>query len=806
MKLLSGCFLASFFLLLCGNVVAQNKLSAIQGQLVLQKDLIVEAATVTLIALRDSANVNHTALNKDGVFRFNNIAPGDYVVRITHVGFLKYVSAPIKIDNSPLFTLPPVTLVQSPSVLKEVTVVNQKAYIETKPDRTILNVEKGIMASGASVLEVLNSAPGVRVRSGEEVLFAGGQKAAIAINGRVVNLSPQDIAAQLQNMQSAGVSQIEIIPNPSGKYDAGGSGGLINIVLKKGQNNGFNGSFDQMVGYGDFFKMQSAISMNYRTKSLNFFGTYGFRDNTTDHTIITDRNVGTTTNFDVNYHNHQNTYNNNYNMGIDYNIDAAHTLGLLVVGYYYNAFLDKNNISTISDHSVNDSVLTTASQLNRRINNINYNLNYSGKLGQTNQTLAADADFNIYNRNSDEHLISDLYNIHSAGYAAPQYFTNNAPTRITNLSGRADYVDPVSAKIRIEAGLKSIYVKSDNSQYFNNVLNGVQTPENTLSSRFIYTENITSAYVNYMATLSKKIDFQVDLRAEHTESNANTISDNYEIKRSYTDLFPVVVLNYNPNADNRFSLSYNRRIDRPSYQELNPIIAYQDKYDFTTGNAYLRPAYSNKIELSHRYKSSFTTSFYASFITDAYHFTYFSQNDATGVYTAGKANLKTFNTYGVTVSLPLDPYQWWHLDFNADADYQYFADYAGLLNKGAMDAIFNLSQQFQLPGGLSLSVNGQYEIPNFYTIYKYQSIYFFSGGIRKPLLNKAATLSFTVEDAFNTERDRYSSTYSNLSLSGYDKKETKIFKISFSYKFGRNVSARKHVNGNSDDLKRLIVN
>jgi len=803
MKLLTGCLVFGFLLILSTNARSQNKTSGIQGRLFLQNSLVADAASIVLINLRDSSVVAGATITKDGYFRFSNIAAADYVIRITHIGYLTYVSAPINL-GAEVVDIPPITLMPSPAVLKEVTIANKKAFIDNRSDKTVLNVDKGIMASGVSVMEILNTAPGVKVNGSGDVLFKSGLKAAIAINGRLITLSPQDIAAQLQSMQSSGVGTIELIANPGAKYDASGPGGLINIVLKKSAAEGFNGSFDVSEGYGNFSKSRAGFNMNYRSGSINVFGSYNFSNNNTQHAIISDRDVGSNTNFNVNYFNHQKSYNNNYSGGLDYNIDAGHTIGLLVTGYYYKYVLDKNTVSAIGNFGRLDSTLTTSSLLNRSLASNNFNLNYVGKLGSTNQTLSADADFDVFNRRATEDLVSDLLNVRTAASSPTQYFSNFAPTHILTGSGRADYSNPLSKSAKLDAGAKFIAVKSDNRQEFNNVVGTTLIPDTKLSSQFIYTENITSAYTNFTGNPSAKLNYQLGLRVEHTESNANTLSEMYKIKRSYTDLFPSVSINYTPDPDHRLSFNYVRRIDRPDYQSLNPLIAYQDKYNFTSGNAYLRPSYTDRLEIKQIYKDKLTTSVYASFTHDPYNFTYFSQNDATGGFTSGKMNLKEVRTFGVNVDFATDVTKWWNLDLNADGSYLHYVDYAGKLNKDATDATILAVNSLTLPAGLTMEVTGSYEIPTFYYIYEYRSIYFVNAGIRKSLFNKLGSLNFTAEDVFNTSRDRYAVNYSNVRLDGFDKKETRIFRLTFSYRFGKStVKSRKHVSGNNDDLKRL---
>lgn len=805
MKLLFGCLIASVLLLLYTNANAQNKLSDVQGQVVFQDNSLAIAAAVSIIRQRDSALIGTAAVSTDGFFRFHNISGGTYIINVKYKGYQDQSSGAFVVGTSTPVTVPAIKLIKS-IALREVVIANKTAYIENRPEKTILNIEKGGLATSVSILDVLGSAPGVRVNHDGEVFLKGVQKAAVAINGRLIKLSAADLAEQLQNLPVGNISQVELISNPSGRYEASGSGGVINIILKKGQGEGFNGAVSPSAGRGNFYRFGSGVNLNYRTGKLNFFGNMNFNDYNTDHTIITNRYVGAATKFDVDYYNSQKTYSGSYNAGADYNIDDTHTIGFLIVGSFNNSFLHKNTASAIFNNSVHDSTLTTESTLNKRINNINYNINYNGKLGHSSQTLSADADYSVYNRNSAEDLNSVIYYANTGITTDPSYYVNHAPTHITDVSGRVDYVNPISKTMRLEAGLKSVYANSDNSQQFDKVISDVHYPNDFLSSQFKYTENISSAYINYIATPSKKFDYQVDLRVEHTHSDANTIDEKHRVVRDYTDYFPTVMLNYHAGDNHLLSLNFNRRIDRPLYQELNPIIAFQDRYNLTSGNAYLKPAYQNKIELAHTYKSKYTTTVYATFTSDFNNFTYFVQNDATGIFMVSKTNLKMARTYGLTFDAPVEVSDWWNININVDASYQHYADYAGKLDQGTTDAIFKLNQQFTLPADISINLSAQYEVPTFYAIYHYRSSYYASPSISKKLFGKRATLSLSVKDVFNTERDRYSTEYANLSMHGYDKKETRIGSLSFTWRFGKSTvkASRKHSVGNSDDMKRVI--
>lgn len=807
MRLLFGCLMTGFFSMLFGTAEAQNKFSVVQGHVYLQKDVLADAAKVILVSLQDTS-ANKTLMIRNGSFTFNQVLPGSYMIAITSQGYQKYITIPFEVTNPGLLLLPAITLEPAITALKEVTITNRKLFIEALPDKTILNIEKGIIASGTSILDVLATAPGIRVTNNDEIRFKGGQEPLIAINGKSVRLSAEDAALMLRNMPSGDVETVELIANPPARYDAAGNGGVINIILKEGKSNGFNGSVTTGVGYGNFGKYNEGINFNYRSSRVNIFGNLSGGESKTDHIIDVDRKIGNTADFFVHYYNQQRTSNPSFRLGTDYFIDSSHTVGFLISGNYIHNNLSKYNTSDISNHNVFDSVLTTTSTLSRHINNTNYNLNYSGNVGDKSQTLSADLDYSVYRRNSMEDINSQLFSVVNLALRDTQSIHNAAPTKIYILSARGDYVKNYKNDSKLEAGIKNSYVKSNNKQLFDELMGGVYTPDPFFSNDFVYEENIISGYATYTAHAGKKFDYNVGLRAEYTASDGNTISSNYDVEQDYLSLFPQGQLTYNANENNAFMLNYSRRIDRPSTEDVNPIVIYQDKYNFKLGNPYIRPAYQQKVEIMHNYKNKFITSIYATRVTDFFDFTYFKQNDTTKVYTITKQNLKSACTYGVTFNIPVELTNWWSLNADVDLSYQRYQDYSGNLNKGTTDAIVKVNQQIILPQDFAITLSGQYEVPTDFSIIHYNASRYLGGGISKLLFNNAATLTLTVEDIFNSRRDSYSSNYTNLNLTGYDKRETRIARLGFIYRFGKNnvTAARKHVTGNSDEQKRIIIN
>ncbi|OKS87741.1 outer membrane beta-barrel family protein [Mucilaginibacter polytrichastri] len=792
------------------HTYAQTKISGLQGKIINEKDAVAEAATILLRRFRDSAMVQSTISNNNGVFEFNGVKPDKYILQVTKTGYHKMVSGPYLVTAGRIIIIDPIKLQIAEVSLREVVITDKRKYYEVRPDKTVLNVDRSILASGSTVFNILSTSPGVKVNGSGDIFLRAGLRATIFVNGKQIRLEGDDLTAYLQTLATADVEQIELIQNPTAKYDATGSGGIINVILKRGKNVGFNGNITTNADYGTFGKAGASFNGNYRTEKINVFGGFGYKYVKTDHTINNLRNVNAAdvTTFDTYYYNTQRTPSFNYTLGTDYAINATHTIGFLIKGSHETNRFDKATNSYMYFKGVGDTTITTLSNLKRSRENINYNINYAGTLGHTKQTLSADADLSILNRHSYEDIISSTYPT-AAVNSSPSVYNNDtlrnvAPTRIINESVKVDYSNPITKNSRLEAGVKASYVKSDNTQTFNVLVNNIFQPVNILTNQFFYTEKKGAAYVNYAGT-SNKFSYNAGLRLERTISDANTQTVGVDIKRTFTKLFPSVRLTYNLDQAQQLTFIYNRRIDPPAYENLNTTISYQDNYNYRTGNAYLKPQYTDNFELAYKGKSNYRITVHALTVADFFDFSYFLQSNTSNILVTTKRNLKRVNNYGAKLDLPLRPAKWWDINFNPDFSYYQFKDYSGNLNKWSKDLILDLSQNFELTKTISATLYTHYESDVFYGISDNKPVFYATPGIRKQLFNKAGSISFTCSDIFNTLRDRTTTTYRNLDISTYDKKESRIARLTFVYNFGKHTvkAARKHAVGNNEELKRM---
>ena len=771
-----------------------------------------EAATVVLLKAADSSVVQSGLANAAGNFEFANIAPGAYLLLATSIGCNKVYSNPYKVLEGQNISVENIVLKRVSNQLQEVNVVAKRPYIEVKPGKIVLNIQNSLTAEGNSAYDILRQSPGVHVNSTNEALMISGrQPALVTIDGKPTNLTGDDLVNLLRSMQSSTIDQIEMITSASAKYDASG-GGIINIISKKGTNIGTNGTITLGGGYGKYYKSRAGITFNNRTAKLNIFGNYTFDDNKTNRYINTNRNIiykDVLSNYNVDYNNIQKTYNHNFKLGADYLISPKQTIGVLVSGIVREDNFLKNNDLKISNQRQLDSVIIAKSKLDRGSSFFNYNINYNGTLDKSGKNLSADVNYSMYHRHSNEYITNNFYTPAGAKYRDSLQLENLSPSDIRIWTSKVDYVNPFSKTSRLEAGVKYNHVQSDNNLVFGPLVNNTYQPDPKYTNRFIYTEIVSAAYLNYVNKIGQ-LNITAGLRAEKTSTTGNSLgidqANRVSNENNYFNLFPQVQFNYEVDKKNVLNLSYNRGIQRPDYQAINPFLSYTDLYDYVAGNPNLKPEYTNSIQLSHTYNDKFITTLYYNVTNDAYDFPVYEQNDSSKVNITIKRNFGRIFVYGATFYAPVQFNNWWSGSFSLDAMYQRYTAYAiyGNFNRGKQDIIFNTTQNFTLSSTITAELSGMYETPTLYGINELKQQYTVNAGIGKQVFNKRGNLKLSVIDIFNSDRYRYNVRYQNVDLTGIDKRETRRVMINFTYRFGKTSvkSASKHNTGSDDEQRR----
>jgi len=625
----------------------------------------IHSATVSLLKLKDSSAAKFVATDREGQYEFSGIADGKYFVSASNVGYAKITSAPFEVSPSNnTINVPVLVVSEQAKDLGGVTVIAKKPFIEARPDKTIVNVDASPTSAGATVLELLEKSPGITVDNDGNISLRGKAGVIIMIDGKPTYLSSTDLANLLKNMPASQLEQIEIMTNPSARYDAAGNSGIINIKTKKGKASGFNGSV--MVGITASFlktgdalyvtpKSQNSINFNYRKNKWNFFGNYNpniyngrgkldierkFFDDNGDIAGYSD--VATKFKFGNNNH--------SLKLGVDFFADKKNTYGIVASTFMFNGHPTPVTLNTLSDAShVVTSSMVSLTENRIDFNNFSGNFNYRHVFDTAGSELTVDVDYIGYRNTSNMLLTTEFYDDTYQQSSDPLLLKGHLPSDINIYSVKSDYMHPFRGG-RLEAGIKSSYVKTDNIVDYQRLYADKWIPD-ARSNHFVYDENINAAYVTVNKQI-KKWTLQGGLRVENTIANGYQVTNDSTFKRNFTDLFPNVYLTYAVNDKNSITLSYGRRITRPNYQDLNPFTYFLDSLSYRQGNPYLLPQFTNNVELSHTFKGKIITTLNYNNTTDVIS-QIFKQNSQTKIVYFTSDNVAKFINMGISITAPV---------------------------------------------------------------------------------------------------------------------------------------------------------
>lgn len=796
--------------------VAAINAQEISGSVKDEQGKALSGATVSLKKVQDSSLVKLGTTNSAGQYSFVGIANGKYYVNVTFIGHVPKNSPAFEVTGTGNITVSEVALSKASDNMNAVVVSARKPVIEVKADKTILNVEGSVNAVGQTALELLRKAPGVLVDKDDNLSLSGKNGVKVYIDGRPTPLSGSDLADYLKTIQSSTVEAIEIITNPSAKYDAAGNAGIINIKLKKNKNYGTNGSVTAGYNQGITPKYNAGISLNNRSKNLNLFGSYNFNDNRSENNIFLYR-VQQDTIFDQKSKIFANSRTHSFKGGFDYTVNKRNTLGVMVNGTFSdNDISNYSRTPIISEKTgVVDRILIADNSSTSNRDNVNANINwrYADTAGRE---LNIDADYGLYRIKSDQFQPNYYYDPTGGVLLDSRIYNMLAPTNIDIYSLKADYEQKFK-KGKLGYGAKVSYVESGNDFNRYDIINAGKKLDTLRSNDFLYKENINAAYINYNRPF-KGFMIQVGVRVENTNvtgrstgftknGSGDYVEYDSTFKRNYTDLFPSAAITFNKKPMSQWSLTYSRRIDRPNYQNLNPFEFKLDEYTFQKGNTQLMPQYTNSFGITHTYKYRLTTTLNYSHVKDI-----FSQivdtADGTKAFITQK-NLATQDIISLNISYPFQ-YKWYSVFTNVNTYYSHFKSDFGPGRKIDLDVFaFNVFMQhtFRIgKKGWTGEMSGFYTSPSIWQgTFKSKEIWSLDAGLQKTIFKGKGNVKASVSDIFRTLKWKGTSDFAGQYLVASGNFESRQFKLNFTYRFGNNQvrAARQRKTGAEDEGKRV---
>lgn len=774
---------------------------------------IIDAASISLLDKKDSAILKIAVAAKDGSFVFENVKSGTYLLLATSVGHTKTYSNSIPVTAADsVINAGTLQLIAADKNLEAVTVVSKKPFIERKIDRTIVNVDAAISNAGTTALEVLEKSPGITVDKDGNISLKGKQGVTIMLDGKPTYLSGQELTNLLRTMPSSNLDQIEIMTNPSAKYDASGTAGMINIKTKKNKQKGFNGSASTTYGQGIYARNNNSLNLNYRNGKFNMFSNFGASwDNNFQELYILRKfknSAGSVDRiFEQNAFMGRKNHNKNAKIGVDYYATKKTTIGVVLNGS--SALHQQDGLNTTYFYDgvqALDSIAIADNDENSPWKNGSINVNFRHTFDSTGKELTMDADYVKYQSDRSMGLLNKYYAknwVQSGG----DNLVGSLPTGVNIYTFKMDYVHPFKSGVKVEAGVKSSYVNTDNTAGYFNVIGGVKLVDYTKTNRFQYKENINAAYLNLSKEI-KKWGLQAGLRMENTNNNGHQFGNpqkgDSSFKNSYTGLFPNVFVSYKANEKNEISFNYGRRIRRPDYEDLNPFLFFIDNYTYEQGNPFLQPSIANTFEASHTYKQFLTTSLNYTY-TKGLFSEVFEPNGNAIVIT--RRNFGSTHNATASVNAQLKITKWWMAIPYSEFNYSSFkgAFPSGNININAAYFMANVTNQFTFNKGWSAELSGFYRTKGIEGQILIFPLGQLSGGVQKQVLKKKGTVKLNIRDAFRTMRPKGQINIQSTEASFRQQRDSRVVTLSLTYRFGKpikGIKARKS-GGAADEQNRV---
>lgn len=760
----------------------------------------LDYASVALIRMKDTTAIGGTLTDSKGEFMLEEIPVGRYQIAITSIGYKNWKSALLMVNpKNPLINMGVIRVSSASKNLEEVVIQGEKQAFINAIDRKIYNVEKSIVNTGGTASEVLQQIPSVNVDIDGNISLRGSGNVTVLIDGRPSGLTGASRAAILQQIPASTIERIEVITNPSAKYDADGMAGIINIVTKKDKSAGFNGSTALSIGTRD--KYNGNIGLNYRTRRINAFTNISYRHesryglgNSSRKNSIFYRNGSA---IDTLYFNEQSNSGTSVNdafvgkFGIDFYLNNYNTLGFSST--LSSRFGIDPGIIDYQDFDYAKNLMRDYGRISnsKDINNsVDGNIDYKKTFAGSSKELTANGTISYSTRdNVGEFEQTTQFNMSNIALPDVRQRTTGDGTFIVS-TVQTDFSNPIHETGKFEAGFKTTYrrlgnnLKVDLYDYSSSTFNY----DTLLSNHFIYNEVVPATYAQYMGKRDK-LSYQLGLRAEFTYIEGQSISQSKTFYNRYISPFPSGFLKYEFRGQNELQIGYSRRINRPRYESLNPFVDYSDRLNLRTGNPYLKPEFVSSIDLSwfkliknhsinatlyHRYTTNLVTRYRTvDFNSGVSTITWqnFSSSINQGLELISKITLGKIGSITLSGNLFQNKIN----GGNIEADLQ-----SSSINWNA-----RMNSSLKLSPTTSMQLSGMYMAP---FLIPQGTVSGMSGadiGIKQDLLKGLGSLSFNLSDIFDTRRFRSVQEGEYFVVTGNRKRETRIAYLTFSYRFGK---------------------
>ena len=749
-------FLTILFLVCFAQAAIAQESGELSGNLADEKGAAISYANVAVMRSSDSTLVTGAVTDGDGRFSFPSPAAGTYFLRLSAIGFAQHISPSFTIKSSG-FTkdFGTITLKEDVQLLDEVSVVSMRPTIVNEADKMIVSVEGTALAAGSTAFEVLGKSPGVWIDQDGNIQLNGQAGVRVMLDGRQTYLSAKELQNLLEGMSAENIKNIEIINNPSAKYDAEGTSGIININLKKNTLSGLNGSIYTSYQYNGLHGYSGGGTLNYKKGNWSSFINVDAAERARfrDAIFIREFNTPTSsTTFDQDAWEEINRFTPSIRLGTDYDINEQHSIGVMANLSYQDAAHDFQTDTYLRNGNEGQALYINSHNLiGSEYRNGTFNFHYLGKLDTLGTTLSADLDFVGIMDEGEARFENHYDSLYAGATDFNNLLTTENPTNYDIYSAKVDYTQPLKGGRRMELGLKASRVISDNDLRFYTWEGERRSLDESRSNHFIYEEDIYAAYANFSTPLGEDWSVQAGLRAEQTVAEGLSITEDHPTPRNYFDLFPSLFVQQKVTDNYQVNYNYSRRINRPQYEMLNPFVFYLDPYTTAQGNPYLKPQYSHSFGVTQTYKQMYTLVLEYTktldFIAEVPNL-----NDETKETVFLRSNVDDADNTSATLVAPFKVMKNWDTNNNATFAYQRFSTIQNneLLKNNAFFYMVQSTHNIMLPMKIRIELNGGYQGPAVWGLYRIKGQWWLDAGVKRSFMEDKLDLSLSVSDIFKS--------------------------------------------------------
>lgn len=763
------------------------------GKIIDKQNHPISFANIVAKDKADNSLITGVISSENGDFSIKTKKENVYL-EISFVGFTTKKIYPIQL------IIGTIVLDEDGQELQEAVINTRKKLIQQKVDRLVFNLENTVAGKGGTAIDALKATPSVNVDT-DNLAIVGKGNVRVMVNDRIVQLSGSELNAYLNTIASDDIKNIEVITTPPSKYDAEGNSGLINIVLKKSKENSWNNQLRTSYTQATYPLLNFGNTFNYNKNKISVIASL---NRTKGHTAqfnefdISYPSASTVTNLDMK--NKENMTSGR--LGVDYNLTNKATVGISYIG----SFEDKEIIDDGITFTNNGNETYTVNKGYAETTNKNHSINahYIQKLDTLGRKLSIDVDYFNFNNYFNRSFSSEQFITNQNYFEAK----NSTHQNLKNYSGRIDIEHP-SEWANFSYGVKTTITKTDSDVAFYNTTTGTPTFDPTQSNEFMYSENINAIYADMSKPLGKKWQTKIGLRFENTRTEGVSKTNNQTDINSYNKLFPSVFLGYNPSEKNMFNLSYSRRIQRPSFERLNPFRFYINSISYQEGNPFLKPQISDNLELKHIYKGKLISKAFVSYVDDGYFNIIKAEDGAQQRIVVTFDNFYTAYNYGLTETFLYNPTTWWNTTTQATLskmDTRYKSGFnldAGLLSKWNFQLYnrntFHLNEAKTIQAETTLI----YASPQKLMYFSISEMVSLDLGLKFSLLDKKLNCTVAVNDILKRKATEVNTKTNGINQNYYNYFDTRSIKISLNYSFGnKKIKVNQRNFGNEEEQSR----